>query len=335
MRKTEHLKLQMPEDSDFILIEDLNANSEILDETLKKIANTLALLNTQGVDISELLKKKADLDQSGKVKEDQLPEMKLTNFVQVYEARGNFPDVGERNVLYLSKATNKVYFYDTDDRQYEVISASLDLGETHRDAYRGDRGKTAYDHSKSPHLELGETSSTAYRGDRGKLAYDHSRSAHLGLGETSTTAYRGDRGKIAYDHSQSPHAPVDALKRSESYSRAELDSKMDEVKTFSKTIPASEYTRKGYLDAFKRNGVVTLRLSGFIGPGSSITIPAGFRPALDISVPASESIQDSGISGASSGGYVLYIDVDGSLSMNTSYTSTEYRISFLTTYVAK
>ncbi len=217
MRLTKHLKLQMPEDSDFILIEDLNANSEILDETLKKIANTLALLNTHGVDISELLKKKADLDQSGKVKEDQLPEMKLTNFVQVYEARGNFPSIGERNVLYLSKATNKVYFYDTDDRQYEVISASLDLGETHKDAYRGDRGKIAYDHSQSPHLELGETSSTAYRGDRGKLAYDHSRSAHLGLGETSTTAYRGDRGKIAYDHSQSPHAPVDV------YTRAEVD----------------------------------------------------------------------------------------------------------------
>ena len=223
MRKTEHLKLQMPEDSDFILIEDLNANAEILDKTLKNIANTLALLDTQGVDLSELLKKKADLDPSGKVKEDQLPEMKMTNFVQIYEAVGNFPSVGERNVLYLSKATNKVYFYDTADRRYEVISASLDLGETHKDAYRGDRGKIAYEHSQSPHLELGETEDTAYRGDRGKLAYDHSRSAHLDLGETSKTAYRGDRGKIAYDHSQSPHAPADALSRKESYSRAEVD----------------------------------------------------------------------------------------------------------------
>lgn len=217
MRYTEHLKLQMPEDSDFILIEDLNANAEILDETLKNIANTLALLNTQGVDISELLKKKADLDQSGKVKEDQLPKMKITNFVQVYEARGNFPSIGERNVLYLSKATNKVYFYDTVDRQYEIISASLDLGETHKTAYRGDRGKIAYDHSQSPHLELGETHATAYRGDQGKIAYDHSQSPHLGLGETLGTAYRGDRGKIAYDHSQSTHAPVDV------YTRAEVD----------------------------------------------------------------------------------------------------------------
>lgn len=121
----------------------------------------------------------------------------------------------------------------------------LTLGEASDTAYRGDRGKIAYDHSQSPHapsnayskesmdtivegikknmLTLGETSSTAYRGDRGKLAYDHSRSTHLGLGETSGTAYRGDRGKIAYDHSQSPHAPADALSREESYSREQVD----------------------------------------------------------------------------------------------------------------
>jgi len=29
------------------------------------------------------------------------------------------------------------------------------------------------DHKNSPHLQLGETSTTAYRGDRGKIAYDH------------------------------------------------------------------------------------------------------------------------------------------------------------------
>lgn len=329
MRYTEHLKLQMPEDSDFILIEDLNANSEILDETLKKIASTLALLNTQGVDISELLKKKADLDQSGKVKEDQLPEMKLTNFVQVYEARGNFPDVGERNVLYLSKATNKLYFYDTVDRQYEIISASLDLGETHKDAYRGDRGKIAYDHSQSSHLKLGEKEDMAYRGDRGKIAYDHSQSPHLKLGEKEDTAYRGDRGKIAYDHSQSPHAPADAL------SRAELDSRMNEVKTYSTTIPKSGYTREGSLSVVKRNGVVTLDLFGFIGPGTGIRLPVGFRPALNISVPASTSFYDGGGSGSSERNWVLYVNVDGSLTMNTSYTTTESYVSFLVTYVAK
>lgn len=230
MRHTEHLKLQMPEDSDFILIEDLNANMEILDKTLKSIASTLDLLNTQGIDLSDLLRKKADLDGTGKVKADQLPNIELKNFVQIYEARGNFPSSGERNVLYLSKATNKVYYFDTADREYKLISGDLDLGETWKTAYRGDRGKIAYDHSQKPHLQLGDTSSTAYRGDRGKIAYDHSQSAHLRLGESSGTAYRGDRGKIAYDHSQSPHAPVSALSRSQSYTRQEIDEKIKRAK---------------------------------------------------------------------------------------------------------
>lgn len=218
MRQTEHLKLQMPEDSDFILIEDLNANAEILDKTLKNIATTLALLDTQGVDLTDLLKKKADLDPSGKVKKDQLPEMKITNFVQIYEAVGNFPSVGERNVLYLSKATNKVYFYDTTDRQYEVISASLDLGETHKTAYRGDRGKIAYDHSQSSHAP-----SNAYSKESMDTIVDGIKKGMLTLGVSSGTAYRGDRGKIAYDHSQSDHAPADALSREESYSREQVD----------------------------------------------------------------------------------------------------------------
>jgi hypothetical protein len=51
-------------------------------------------------------------------------------------------------------------------------------------------------------LELGETEGTAYRGDRGKTAYDHSQTAHLALGNTSATAHRGDHGETAYDHSQ-------------------------------------------------------------------------------------------------------------------------------------
>ena len=182
----------------------------------------------------------------------------------------------------------------------------LTLGETEDTAYRGDRGKIAYDHSQSPHapsnayskesmdtiinnikkgmLTLGETSDTAYRGDRGKLAYDHSRSAHLGLGETSATAYRGDRGKIAYDHSQSPHAPVDALSRTESYSRAELDSRMNEVKTYRDTLPDNEYMKNRSLTAYKRNGVVTLTIYGETDYGERYMLPAGFRPVCNVRV---------------------------------------------------
>lgn len=90
-------------------------------------------------------------------------------------------------------------------------------------------------------LVLGETSDTAYRGDRGKTAYDHSQTAHApsdainmstvlanididsaidlkhiagtdqGLDTGGTNAVTASQTKTAYTHSQSAHAPVDAL----------------------------------------------------------------------------------------------------------------------------
>ena len=52
-----------------------------------------------------------------------------------------------------------------------VLQGALRLGETFDTAYRGDRGKTAYDHSQAAHLELGTTSLKAFRGDYGNTAY--------------------------------------------------------------------------------------------------------------------------------------------------------------------
>lgn len=279
MKKSKNYSLNLPEPDDYVIIGDLNFNTEELDRLIKLIHDNLAVLSTDGANLKDLLAKKADLGSTGKVPESQLPDLDIYRDVLMYGAKGNFPATGDERKLYVDKSTGRIYRWT--GSEYTEVSNALDLG------------------------------------------------------ETSTTAYRGDRGKIAYDHSQSPHAPVDALKRSESYSRAELDSRMNEVKTYSTTIPESEYTREGYLDVFKRNGVVTLKLLGFIGPGSSIRLPVGFRPALNISVPASVSFYDGGGSGASREEYVLYVKVDGSLSMNTSYTSKEYYISFLTTYVAK
>ena len=44
----------------------------------------------------------------------------------------------------------------------------------------------AYTHSTTSHLALGETSATAYRGDRGKIAYDHSQAVHARTDATLT-----------------------------------------------------------------------------------------------------------------------------------------------------
>lgn len=257
MQNTKNYNLKKPDADDFILVSDFNFNADIIDNLLKKIEDAIGTLGEDGQSLKDLLAKKADLDDYKKVVKSQMPDMEQYRDVLIYEARGNFPSHGDGRKLYVAKNTRKLYYYSTDAGTYREVAESLELGETWNTAYRGDRGKAAYDHSQTKHLQLGEssdtayrgdrgriaydhsqkshlqlgeTSSTAYRGDRGKVAYDHSQSAHLRLGESSGTAYRGDRGKIAYDHSQSAHAPASALSRSQSYTRSEIDEKMRKVK---------------------------------------------------------------------------------------------------------
>lgn len=63
-----------------------------------------------------------------------------------------FPATGETGKIYVDTATNKTYRWS--GSAYVEISASLALGETSSTAYRGDRGKQAFDHisrSDNPH----------------------------------------------------------------------------------------------------------------------------------------------------------------------------------------
>lgn len=84
------------------------------------------------------------LDSSGKVPSSQLPS--YVDDVVEYDAKANFPKTGETSKIYVDKATNKTYRWS--GSAYVEISASLALGETSATAYRGDRGKIAYDHSQ-------------------------------------------------------------------------------------------------------------------------------------------------------------------------------------------
>lgn len=86
-----------------------------------------------------------------------------------YTAKASFPTTGETGKIYVDTSTNKTYRWS--GSTYVEISASLALGETSSTAYRGDRGKTAYDHSQktsgNPHnvtksdVGLGSVDNTA------------------------------------------------------------------------------------------------------------------------------------------------------------------------------
>ena len=84
----------------------------------------------------------ASLDAGGLVPSSQLPS--YVDDVLEYPSPGDFPSTGEEGKIYVTKDTNLTYRWS--GTGYVEISKSLALGETSSTAYRGDRGKAAYDH---------------------------------------------------------------------------------------------------------------------------------------------------------------------------------------------
>lgn len=95
----------------------------------------------------------AELDANGKVPSSQLPSY-VDDVIEVSDY-ASLPSTGETGKIYVTLDDNKTYRWS--GSAYVEISPSLALGETSSTAYRGDRGKTAYDHA----TESGRASTTA------------------------------------------------------------------------------------------------------------------------------------------------------------------------------
>lgn len=65
--------------------------------------------------------------------------------VHEYDTASLFPATGETEKIYIAKDTNVTYRWNGSG--YTAIGSALELGETSSTAYRGDRGKAAYDHA--------------------------------------------------------------------------------------------------------------------------------------------------------------------------------------------
>lgn len=85
----------------------------------------------------------AELDANGKVPTSQLPS--YVDDVIEADNYAALPTEGETGKIYVTLDDNKTYRWS--GTAYVEISASLALGETDSTAYRGDRGKVAYDHA--------------------------------------------------------------------------------------------------------------------------------------------------------------------------------------------
>lgn len=97
----------------------------------------------------------AELDSSGKVPSSQLPSYVDDVIQGTYVSTTSFKNAsgtvitGETGKIYVDTTSNKTYRWS--GSAFVEISASLALGETSSTAYRGDRGKIAYDHSQAAH----------------------------------------------------------------------------------------------------------------------------------------------------------------------------------------
>lgn len=107
--------------------------------------------------LSAALAAKADLV-GGKVPASQLPS--YIDDVLEYSAKSAFPATGESGKIYVATDNNKAYRWG--GTAYVEISQGVTLGETSATAYRGDRGKIAYDHSQNGTVHVTAAQKTAW-----------------------------------------------------------------------------------------------------------------------------------------------------------------------------
>ena len=103
--------------------------------------NNLSGTNTGDETTATILNKIGD---GSKISANYLPS--YVDDVLVYDNLASFPVTGEDGKIYIAKDSNLTYRWN--GLSYTEISPSLALGETSATAYRGDRGKIAYEHSQ-------------------------------------------------------------------------------------------------------------------------------------------------------------------------------------------
>ena len=104
----------------------------------------------------------AELDANGQVPASQLPSY-VDDVIEGYLSGGKFYSdsgktteiAGETGKIYVDLTSSKTYRWS--GTAFAVISETIALGETSSTAYRGDRGKIAYDHSQSTHARTDAT----------------------------------------------------------------------------------------------------------------------------------------------------------------------------------
>lgn len=261
----------------------------------------------------------AELDDNGKVPASQLPSY-VDDVIEGYYSDGKFyvesghttEIIGETGKIYIDLSTNKTYRWS--GSTYVVISETLALGETSSTAYRGDRGKIAYDHSQTtsgnPHnvtksdVGLSNVEDKSSETIRSEITKENITNA-LGYtpldGYTLPVATSSALGgiKSGTDISVDDNGNVSVNDNSHNHTVSNISDLSDEVLTKANTdeyIPTNDYnpaTKKYVDDSIASSG----------GGGGSYTLPIASSDTLGgIKVGNNLSIDENGVLNAQAGG---------------------------------
>ena len=257
-----------------------NLNTEVdtlnsqLDSLLTDLNNLSGTVETKAsaASVLQALSTKADLI-NGIIPAAQLPS--FVDDVLEYESWNQFPSVGEAGKIYVDTTENKTWRWS--GSTYVIIGGGgVALGETAATAYRGDRGKAAYDHSISQGNPHNATTSDIPEGN--KLYFTEDRVLQAALIGLNTT-------------NPAPVTATDALLAAIGKLQAQIDAQKVvwvDVKTIGtiNSLIDNSYTK---IEVAKINGMLWLRgviyfsVSSFTGSIFTITDPNYFltikRPA--------------------------------------------------------
>lgn len=208
----------------------------------------------------------AELDENGLVPASQLPS--YVDDVLEYTSISVFPETGESGKIYLDTDANKQYRWSGSG--YAEISPSIALGETSSTAYRGDRGKIAYDHSQTAHAPSNAEANVQSDWN----ATDTSSDAYIKNKPTSLPANGGNADTVN-GHSVNTDVPSDAVFTDTTYSEATtaaagLMSATDKSKLNGIASGANAYTHPSYT---ARTGVPTANQTPAFGGTFSVSQP--------------------------------------------------------------
>lgn len=230
-------------------------------------------------DVDQSLDRKADLDSSGKIPASQIPGG--TSALVEVPNYASLPPTGTSEVIYVTVDDGLTFRWG--GSVYVEISSSLALGETVETAFRGDRGKLAYEHS------------LLKEGNPHDLTKDD-----VGLGEADNT--RDDAKPVSGPQQQA----LDALEAAELVARSGLALQIFETTGFN-TIEVEKGPGNGItpswtsaLYGWYRTGIITISSmsSTYIAPGKALVIDlTGSSPYVPTIQTANTALYDQVVAG--------------------------------------